>query len=501
MHALTLLINTTKYQEQQINRRFNAYARLYNILVKHVRKLITRLERNDEYNQCLAEYKQLLQKQRLSKTEQKRKSELSKKMNGIRTNIGLTKAHLYAYLKIIGKKYKGLLSSQQVQSIGNRVFKSIEKYLFGSGRRISFKKFTDVNTIGGTSNLNGVKFHKETMSADWLGLTLGIKLPKDISYISYIEESLDNKISYCEVKRMMFNNGYHYYLVIYLDGIAPKKLTNLNNDSTMGIDPGVSTIAAVSDKQLFLEELAPKSKQYNKKIARLQSRLDRSLRATNPLKYNADGTINKHNKSKWIKSKTYKKLQRQLQTLCRKKSAYIKQSHEKLCNKLIRTSNTFIIERMSFLALAKKAKETKRQEKPSIVDGKTVFKYKKKRRFGTSINNKAPSLFLLLLQQKCNQYNLSYCEVDTMKFKASQYSHLSDDYTKVPLKQRSKLIGIYTVQRDLYSAFLLKNADLITMKPDRNLCLNDFAMFVKLQNELIETMKSNNVSMKQCFGF
>ena len=88
-----------------------------------------------------------------------------------------------------------------------------------------------------------------------------------------------------------------------------------------------------------------------------------------------------------------------------------------------------------------------------------------------------------------------------MKFKASQYNHVSDDYIKVPLKQRSKLIGADIVQRDLYSAFLIKNADLITMKPDRNLCLNDFAMFVKLQNELIETMKQNNISMKQCFGF
>ena len=78
---------------------------------------------------------------------------------------------------------------------------------------------------------------------------------------------------------------------------------------------------------------------------------------------------------------------------------------------------------------------------------------------------------------------------------------ISDDYIKVPLKQRFKLIGSYTVQRDLYIAFLLKNADLITMKPDRNLCLNDFATFVKLQNELIETMINNNISMKQCFGF
>lgn len=498
MHTLTLLIKTTKYDEQQINRRFHAYQRIYNTAVKRVRKLITRLERDEDYKQYLAEYKLLLQKQKLNTLEKQRKLQLSKELSSIRTGSGLSKANLYAYLKLIGKKHKNLLSSQQVQSIANRVWISVEKYLFGDGKRIGFKKFTNVNTIGGTSNLNGVRFNKETMSATWLGLMLSPKLPNDISYIN---ESLDNKISYCEVKRMMFNNGYHYYLVIYLDGKAPKKLTNLNNDSKCGIDPGVSTVAAVSDKQLFLTELAPKSKKYNKQISKLQGKLDRSLRATNPSKYNADGTINKHNKSKWIKSKTYKKLQRQLHTLYRKKSAYIKQSHERLCNDLIKTSNSFIVEHMSFIGLAKKAKETKRQEKPSVINNKTVFKYKKKRRFGTSINNRAPALFLLRLQQKCNLYGLHYQEIDTIRFKASQYNHLSDDYIKVPLKQRSKLIGTDTVQRDLYSAFLIKNADLVTMKPDRNLCLNDFAMFVKLQNELIETMMNNNISMKQCFGF
>lgn len=501
MHVLNLLIDTTKYERQIINKRFNIYARMYNINVKHVKKLITRLERNKDYKSYLNEYKQLLQKSKLNKSEKHRKTELSRLLNDIRSDIGLTKAGLYSYMKIIGKKYKNNLSSQQVQSISNRIFASVEKYLFGNGKQIHFKKFSDINTIGGTSNKNGVKFDKETMTADWLGLKLKVRLSKYIKDMNYIKESLDNKISYCEVKRMMFNNGYHYYLIIYLDGVAPKKLTNLNNNSTMGIDPGVSTIAAVSDKHLYLEELAPKYRNYNKQIVKLQRKLNRSLKAKNPSKYNDDGTINKDNKTRWIRSKNYKKLNKQLKTLYRKKSAYIKQSHEILCNKLIKTSNRFIVEKMSFIGLAKRAKTTKKQDTPSVINGKTVYKYKKKRRFGTSITNRAPSLFLTILKQKCKQYGLSYQEIETMKFKASQYNHLTDTYTKVPLNQRDKQIDSDTVQRDLYSAFLIKNADFVTMKPDRNICLNDFDTFVELQYKLIETMKQNGISMKQCFGF
>ena len=51
---------------------------------------------------------------------------------------------------------------------------------------------------------------------------------------------------------------------------------------------------------------------------------------------------------------------------------------------------------MNFKALAKKSKETKRQEKASSIQKKDgtiieVHKYKKKKRFGKSITNRAPS--------------------------------------------------------------------------------------------------------------
>ena len=46
----------------------------------------------------------------------------------------------------------------------------------------------------------------------------------------------------------------------------------------MGIDEGPSTVAAVSEDLAILEELAPKCKDYNKQIARLQRQIDASTR-------------------------------------------------------------------------------------------------------------------------------------------------------------------------------------------------------------------------------
>ena len=74
-------------------------------------------------------------------------------------------------------------------------------------------------------------------------------------------------------------------------------------------------------------------------------------------------------------------------------------------------------------------------------------------------------------------------------------------YTKVPLSQRTKKVGEYSVQRNLYSAFLLKNTDIDHKYADRERCSAGFAKFVELQSELISRMKSSGISRKSCFGF
>ena len=58
----------------------------------------------------------------------------------------------------------------------------------------------------------------------------------------------------------------------------------------MGIDEGPSTVAAVSEDLAILEELAPKCKDYNKQIARLQRQIDASTRKTNPEKFSQNTT-------------------------------------------------------------------------------------------------------------------------------------------------------------------------------------------------------------------
>ena len=73
--------------------------------------------------------------------------------------------------------------------------------------------------------------------------------------------------------------------------------------------------------------------------------------------------------------------------------------------------------------------------------------------------------------------------------------------TKTPLSQRNKEIGGHTVQRDLYSAFLIRNPDASLAHPDRKKCRDSFETFVTIHDNLISQMKASGLSRKPCFGF
>lgn len=506
MHTVRFLLKTSNTDERIIEKRFHAISHIHNVLVKHAKKLIKKLENDREYQLLHDEYAVLLKKDRLTKEENARRKEISKEMADIRIKMGLSEYSFQSYIKVCAGQFRKCLSSQQIQKEATRVWKSVSDYLFGKGKAVHFKKFRDFDTIGGKSNTNGVKFDKDTLSVSWIGLHIKCKLPCRDKDRRYILDSLADEISYCEIKRLMFPNGWHYYVIVYLKGDAPKKLNPDKKRGTMGVDIGTSTVAAVSEDMVMLKELAPMCQKYNTQIEALYIKMDASKRAVNPGKYNSDGTINRANKDKWVYSKTYCRYRDRLKSLYRQKSEYIKQSHERMCNILIGNSKYFIAEAMTFKGLQKRAKKTERSLTKSTIkvkDGsfKQIYKYRKKKRFGRSLNNRAPAKFITILERKAEQYGGKLYKVNTKSFKASQYDHISDTYRKVSLSSRSKTVGGQYVQRDLYSAYLLKNSKDTLECADREKCIEGFESFIGMQNEMIEKMKTEGISNRACFGF
>ncbi len=494
MHTITFLLKTTESDKYELEKRIRILWRMHNTLVKHAQRCINRMRNDREYRDTIAAYIETsdsLKQKGLSKDEQavltSRKKILSDKLADIRINHGLSKSELEKYISTMQRRYKHLITSQQAQKEATRVWAGVEKVLFGTGKQLHFKRLRDMYSISQKCSTNGAKLDLKHATLKWLGLEIPVKIS---NADPYVKESISHDLKYCEVKRLSFKSGNRWYITAYFDGPAPKKIVPAKGK--FGLDPGTSTEAIVSNNGLDLTELSPKCKDYNKRISREQRFIDIDTRRDNPGNYDSDGKVKKGH-HKWILSKGCRKRKLRLSVLYRKKSAYTKQSQFELVSHIIRDYGpNGIVEAMDYKALQKRAKkQPERRNTPSTIkrnDGSTavIYKFKKKRRFGRSVNDRAPSQFLKILEAKCTMYGGGIRYIDTRAFRASQYHHDTGEYSKAELSDRWKEIDGCQVQRDLYSGFLIYHSNENGTAPDRKQCHADFKHFVTLHDAFIQ---------------
>lgn len=130
MHTVQLILRPTEYEKSVIDKRFHAVSHIHNVCVKHAKKLLMQLNHDNEYQSWRSEYGALLKQKKLSKADRMRKLELSKQMSARRQEIGLSKWALQSYIKVCGKRYNKLISSQQVRAEAANVWAGVEKCLF-----------------------------------------------------------------------------------------------------------------------------------------------------------------------------------------------------------------------------------------------------------------------------------------------------------------------------------------------------------------------------------
>lgn len=510
MHTIKFPIATGREKEKILAKGFRAMARFHNVIVREARHRLWHLQHDSEYQRLKAEYGP-------ADTEEKKR--MGKLLNACIKRHDLTELSLQNYGAFYQKNYSHLISSHQAQEEVSRVYQGVCNVLYGDGEDIHFKRWEDLHTIASKS-WNGLRYYDPYHTEYYKKKTVP-KYQNEIEYCGcqfkvkinwkdpYVKESMQHEIRYVQIAREMFPSGWRYYVIIILEGDAPVR--HRSGNGIAGLDPGVSTEAVVYDDHCELIELAPDCRSYNQKIRRLQNKIDRTLRMHNPQNYTENGTI-RRGRLEWELSGACRRDKRMLTTLYRRKAAYTRQNHERQINELMKDANTFVLEEMNFRALQKRSKKgTEKSGKTVEIkkkDGtkKTVCKNKRKRRFGASIQDRAPARFVAILKRKCIQAGGAVIEVSTREFKASQYDHSRNKYVKVPLSQRWKTIeNEYgeecKVQRDLYSAFLLKNSNKSRNSPDREKCLKEFDRFVEQMNECIEAIKQSRTGYPACFGF
>lgn len=492
MFSIDFLLIDSNNSYKFFNKMFYSKFIIYNQLVKHCINLLQKLKFDSYYQSLLTEYKC---------SDDKSKKAIAEDLNDYRAFLGLSKSGLEFYVKSIQKKYKKYISSQQAQCIVSDIYNGVEKCIY-NGAKLHYKKFNDFHSVSAKSLTNGITGLDLADNKVFFNKFCASFIFKDYD-MNYINQCFENDVKFCRLIRKPFNSGFRYYIQMVFEGIPPLKYTKGIGDA--GIDDGVSTVAAVTDSKCILKDLAPNVNHYNNQIIKLQKAMDRSLRFNNPDCYNDDGTIKKG--AKLIKSKNYIKLLKRFKSLHRKRTAYIDCCHFKIIKDIIEDSNRIFYEKMNFKALQKRAKETKKNDYTSTIktkkgESKEICKFKRKKRFGKSLNNKSPASFITKLKNKADFYCIPFIPINTKTYKASQYNHFSDTYIKKKLKDRWNYFNNGDIiQRDLYSAFLIKNPEFDFKNADRIKCIITYNAFKDNHDKCIKEIKLKEVNRPSCFGF
>lgn len=370
------------------------------------------------------------------------------------TEFGLS-AHLGQQRRKDGSPYQRL-NTGELQVIASQAMKTLEKVLFYQIKphKVRFKSKFDLNvSFRNRVNTTGTRL----VSSNKKGVAYRLYLHKMSTFVdipvkafnTYQQMSLlrSEKIKYVQIVRKTIRGKKVYILQIVCQGLPPAKVTK--GGGVVGIDPGISTVAFASSKEVALVDLVPNNITRKEKLMKnLDRKIEHSRRVNNPDCYHADGIIKKGAKFKQPSN-------RQIRLRNRRLKAYRSLSEERqklqgqLVNRIVSQASSIKIEDLGIKGLQKRSRDIR-------INPKTNRPYSKKR-FGKAIFRAAPSSFRVALETRARQLGIEFEVISPKDVKPSQYNHITQTFEKKPLSTRVyDLSDNYPdVQRDLYSAFLI----------------------------------------------
>lgn len=485
--CLTLPLVLEKWQSDRLEKRFEIARQIYNTLLNYELKKLRRLEQSEEYAAIQAEIQQHYREDQRNQTALKK---LYQQREKIRKEMGFTEYGFKTDIKEFYKHFNENIGSHvAAHCIASQVWTAFNRLFYGNGKAVHFRKRGEMKSLCGYSvagKSGGTEITYRGLYIEWKGLKLPIKLDTDNAYET---EMLKKRIKYCRIVRNPGKNKPHWYVQLILESKPAVKydkrtgkLRHPVGRGAVGIDIGPQTIAYSAKAEAGLQELADQVKNIEREKRILQRKMDRSRRATNPENYTEDGTIKRGVRLQWKKSKHYQRLQKTLSNLQSREAGVRKRQHTELANHLLSLGDRFYVEDMAWPTLTHRAKETEISEKTG--------RFKRKKRFGKSVGNKAPAMLIGILNQKLISLGLDgVCKVST-HVRASQFNHITGEYQKKPLSQRwNEMPDGRRIQRDLYSAFLLQHMNEALNGFDIDALKHDYENFVKLHDARIVQLK------------
>lgn len=483
--VLTLPLLTEPYQEHILEKRFKILEHLQNSLIALELRKLKDIQRTKAYRELEQKILQLPKEKRGPLYQQKRQ---------MLNKAGFSEYAFKDDITPMQKHFAEHIATHVSHRVASDVWRAFDKHLYHGAKKVHFKRRGTLSsaanqTAGTTMSMKGDTFI-------WNGgqsknkITLSVRVQKPDT--DYERDMLQKTVKYFRVVRRWMKTRYKYYLQLTLVGEPAAKHHSIG-EGRVGIDIGTQSIAIVSAKQAHLWELADRVNANHDRMLRLQRKMDSSRRSMNPENYNKDGTIRRGIRLRWTQSKRYRKLAGQVRELQRKNADIRKYQHICLANYILTLGSEIYVEDMDYRAMQRRARKTEKNRNG---------RFKRKKRFGKSLANKAPSMFLTILDTKLQQATGSGLRrVNKWSFRASQYDHLSQKYTRKTLGTRNfTLDNGDHVQRDLYAAFLIMNADATLSQPDQQRCEQTYPAFIILHNQELNRIQAENKPHLSSFG-
>lgn len=483
-YVVSVKLKLTESVKNRLEKTFRVTSSAYNEALSFGLLRFEALKQNSRYQELLE----------LRKNNNHQVKEYDKELLKIRKMYNLTEFGLSAHLGQQRKKPNSpyqQLNSGELQVIAGQAYKTLEKVLFYQikSSSIRFRSKYDLNVsyrnrvnATGTriipSNRKGYAYrlyiHKSTNFVD-----IPIKEFNNHQQMSLLKSE---KIKYVQIIRKTIRGKYVYILQIVCQGFPITKIKRGNG--TMGIDPGISTVAYVSKRSLALVDLVPKDVNRKEKLMRYLDRaIERGRRVNNPKCYNSNGTIKKGAKFKHPSNRQVRLQVRRIKSY-RSLSEERKKIQGQLVNHLVSQASLIKIEDLNVKGLQRRSKEIR-------INPKTNRPFSKKR-FGKSVFRAAPSSFRQLLQIKARQLGVDIEIINPKNLKPSQYNHLTQTFEKKTLSTRLyDLSDKWTsVQRDLYSAFLIGHIENRSYQQEQ--ITQDFPDFYKQMKKFLQKTRKTN---------
>ena len=304
--------------------------------------------------------------------------------------------------------------------------------MFGNGGRPRFKsRHRGLHSLEGkTASANIIWLPKEK-AFSWKR-RISVVVPTTAYASAALADPTDpnkpRKVKYCRVVRRVIRGRIRYFLQLVLEGLPPVRYVPAPREACVGIDPGPSKIAFVSEYGAALLRASPRSTDHALEKKRILRMMDRSRRATNAENYDATG-VPKKGARQWKYSKRYEKLRRELSEIFRLERETRRTDHGLIANTIIQLGGIVKCERNSHVAFQKN--------------------------FGKCVGRNGTASLIQRVRSKAESARgTQFVELNAYRCRLSQYDHVTAAFAKKPLAQRWTRVGNTVVQRDAYSAFL-----------------------------------------------